>query len=125
MFKLAHSISIAFGFMVACVQSVCGLDKAVEINYGFSSENRPATKVGTQILKGLSNKNQKSAKQESGFSTSIKLIDFTLELSTPFSEESLSTISRHENTPAKTILPDSQIAQTSKRNSKLNPIRAP
>lgn len=26
MLKLAHSLSIAFGFMVACVQSVCGID---------------------------------------------------------------------------------------------------
>ena len=125
MFKFAHSLSIAFGFMVACVQTVCGIDKTFETNYGLSSENRPATKVGNQILKGLSSKTQKTARQDSNYNSSIELSEFLQFSPTPFDENDTTIISKSNKKSAKIISLDLLNTPQFKRTSKLNPIRAP
>lgn len=125
MFKFAHSLSIAFGFMVACIQTVCGIDKTFETNYGLSSENRPATKVGNQTLKGLLPKTQKTARQDGNYNSSIELSEFLQFSPTLFDENGTTTISRFDKESATIVSLDSLRTPQLKRNSKLNPIRAP
>ncbi len=61
MFKFAHSLSIAFGFMVACVQTLCGADKVYDTsNCGLTSETRSVAKIYSQIFKNLASKKQTS-----------------------------------------------------------------
>ena len=55
MLKFAHSLSIAFGFMVACVQSACGIEKSADAQYCFSaSEGGAISKICAQVFKSLS-----------------------------------------------------------------------
>jgi len=63
MLKLAHSLSVAFGFMVACVNGVCGAEKSSNASYAFSdspsgaklcaaSAKAPAQKIRAALSAG-------------------------------------------------------------------------
>lgn len=124
MFKFAHSLSIAFGFMVACVQSVCGIDKVVETQYEFSSENTATEKVGGQILKNLATKTQ-TVRQTRRNASPLKLGEFPELLPTLFSETESSITPNSTNKAEVKILPTVSEFPKNQKFAKAHPIRAP
>ena len=124
MFKFAHSLSIAFGFMVACVQSVCGIDKTFDSPYGLSNENRASAKIAGQILKNLATKGQ-TARQDRCNTSPIKLGEFQELLPTVFTEIETGIIPKSTSKAELKILADVSEIPQNKKIAKAHRIRAP
>lgn len=124
MFKFAHSLSIAFGFMVACVQSVCGIDKPFETSYRFSSENGASAKISGQILKNLATKGQ-TARQDRRNTSPIKLGEFQELSPSVFAELESGIIPKSTNKAELKILADVSEFPKDIKKEKAHRIRAP
>ncbi len=128
MFKLAHSLSIAFGFMVACVQSLCGADKAFYPDSVFTSEPRGVAKIYSQIFKNFAGKKQTDTNAQRRLSK-IGLDTFgnyLPDLSQTFAREIEPPAFEFDSNSSGELIEKSNDAFfVSKKFSKAHPIRAP